>query len=52
MQNKDIDVYVNDELLMTAKAGKTGLIKVKKNNNLGKVILDAHNKGEKIKLVV
>jgi len=52
MQNKDIDVYVNDELLMTAKAGKTGLIKVKKNNNLGKVILDAHNKGEKIKLLV
>jgi ATPase len=52
MQNKDIDVYVNDELLMTAKAGKTGLIKVKKNNNLGKVILDAYNKGEKIKLLV
>ena len=52
MQNKDVDVYLNEEFLLTAKAGKTGLIKVKKNNNIGKVILDAVNKGEKIRLVV
>ena len=52
MQNKDIDIYLNDEFLMSAKAGKTGLIKVKKNNNIGKVILNAHNKGEKIRLVI
>ena len=37
---------------MTAKASKTGLIKVKKNNNIGKVILDAVNRGEKIRLVI
>jgi len=52
MQNKDIDVYVNDELLMTAKVSKKGLINVKKNNNVGKIILDAKNKGEKIILFV
>ena len=52
MQNRDIDVYVNDELLMSAKASKKGFIKIKKNNNLGKIILDAHNKGENIKLYV
>jgi ATPase len=52
MQNKDIDVYLNDEFLMTAKAGKTGIIKVKKNNNIGRVILDAHNRGERIRLVI
>ena len=52
MQNKDIDVYLNDKFLMTAKAGKTGLIKVKKNNNIGKVILDAVNRGEMIRLVI
>ncbi len=52
MQNKDIDIYLNEEFLMSAKAGKTGIIKVKKNNNIGKVILNAHNKGEKIKLVI
>jgi len=52
MQNRDIDVGVNDELLMTAKASKKGFIKIRKDNNLGKIILDAHNVGEKIKLFV
>ena len=52
MQNKDIDIYVDNELLLTAKASKKGLIKVKKNNNIGKIILDAKNRGEKIKLYV
>jgi len=52
MQHKDVDVYLNDEFLMTAKAGKTGLIKVKKNNNIGRVILEGVNKGDKIRLVV
>ena len=52
MQNKDIDIYLGDEFLMTAKAGKTGLIKVKKNNNIGRVILKAINNGEKVKLFI
>ncbi len=52
MQNKDVDVYLNDKFLMTAKAGKTGLIKVKKSNNVGRTILNAVNKGEKIRLLV
>ena len=52
MQNKDIDVLINNELIMTAKASKKGLIKIKKNNNIGKIILDAKNRGEKIRLLV
>mgnify|MGYP001286853031 CR=1 FL=1 len=52
MQHKDVDLYLNDEFLMTAKAGKTGIIKIKKNNNVGKTILDAVNRGEKIKLLI
>ncbi len=52
MQHKDADIYLNDEFLMTAKAGKTGLIKVKKNNNVGRTIIDAVNRGEKIRVVV
>lgn len=52
MQHKDVDVYLNDEFLMTAKAGKTGLIKVKKNNNIGRVILDGVNRGEKLRLLI
>jgi len=52
MQNRDVDVYRKEEFLMSAKAGKTGVIKVKKNNNVGKIILEAINKGEKIRLLI
>ncbi|MBI2208472.1 Flp pilus assembly complex ATPase component TadA [Candidatus Woesearchaeota archaeon] len=52
MQHKDVDIYLNDKFLMTAKAGKTGLIKVKKNNNVGRIIIDAINRGEKARLLV
>ena len=50
MQNKEIDIYVNEELLMTAQASKKGIIKVKKNNNIGKTIIDAKNRGDKMSL--
>ena len=52
MQHKDVDIYLNEEFLMTAKAGKTGLIKIKKNNNVGRTIMDAINRGEKLKLMI
>lgn len=52
MQNKDIDVYIGDEFVMMAKAGKTGLIKVKKNNNVGRMIMKAMNSGEKVRLLI
>ncbi len=52
MQNEDIDVYVGNEFVMTAKAGKTGIIKVKKDNNVGRVIMEEINKGGKVRLLV
>ena len=52
MQNKDVDVYLGEEFIMSAKAGKTGVIKVKKNNNIGRVILEGIDKGEKIRLLI
>ena len=52
MQHKDVDIHLNEEFLMTAKAGKTGIIKIKKNNNVGKTIMDAINRGEKLKLMI
>ena len=51
MQDRDIDVYVEDDYLLTAKTGKTGNIKIKKNNKIGKIILNAVNSGEKVKLL-
>ncbi|MBI2653639.1 Flp pilus assembly complex ATPase component TadA [Candidatus Woesearchaeota archaeon] len=52
MQNRDIDIYVGDEFLLSAKAGKTGIIKIKKNNNIGRRLLEALNRKEKIRVVV
>ncbi|MEA2036049.1 MAG: PINc/VapC family ATPase [Nanoarchaeota archaeon] len=52
MQNKDVDIYLNDEFLLTAKTGKTGIIKVKKNNPMGRLLIKAYNNGESIKLLV
>ncbi|MBI2657019.1 Flp pilus assembly complex ATPase component TadA, partial [Candidatus Woesearchaeota archaeon] len=36
MQNRDLDLYIGDEFILSAKAGKTGMIKIKKNNNIGR----------------
>jgi ATPase len=51
MQHKDLDIYLNENLLLTAKAGKTGIIKIKKSNNIGKMIINAINRGEKIRII-
>jgi len=48
---KDVDVFVGGDYLLTAKVGKTGIIKVHKNNKIGKILVDAVNFGEDIKLV-
>ena len=52
MQHKDINVYIGDNLLLAAKAGKTGIIKIKKSNNIGRLIMDGISRGEKIRLLV
>jgi len=50
MQNKDVNV--GDDFLLTAKAGKTGIIKIKKDNNIGKLLMREINRGRKIKLKI
>ncbi len=52
MQNKDIDILLNNEFLLTAKAGKTGVIKIKKNNPLGRMLIKAYNNSEDIRLML
>jgi ATPase len=51
MQNKDVDIYVNNEQVLTAKSGKTGIIKIKKNNPIGRMLIKSYNNGEEIKLL-
>ncbi|MAG07921.1 ATPase [Candidatus Woesearchaeota archaeon] len=50
MQNKDVDIYIGDDFLLTAKAGKTGVIKVHKGNKIGKILMDALQMGERVRL--
>ena len=52
MQNKDVDVYIGNTYFMTAKAGSSGVINIKKDNNIGKRLMQAMSDGEKIRLVV
>ncbi|MBI2657126.1 Flp pilus assembly complex ATPase component TadA [Candidatus Woesearchaeota archaeon] len=51
MQNRDFSIYVGDEFILSAKAGKTGAIKIKKSNNIGRRLMDAINKREKLRMV-
>ena len=52
MQNKDVDIYVGEEFILSAKAGKTGIIKIKKSNNIGRKLMEALQNKEKISLRV
>jgi len=49
---KDIDVYVDNDLLLTVKVGKSGIIKIKKDNRIGKIIFKAVKSGEDIRLFI
>ena len=48
---KDIDIYIGEDYLLSAKAGKTGMIKVHKGNKIGQLLVDAINMGEKVRVV-
>ncbi len=52
MKGKDIDIFIGTDYLLTAKVGKSGVIKINKKNKIGKILLDAVNIGEKVRLVV
>jgi ATPase len=49
--NTNFDIFLGDDYLITAKASKKSVIKIKKANKMAKVLVDAINSGEKIKLV-
>ena len=52
MQNRDFDLYIGNEFILSAKAGKTGIMKIKKNNNIGSRLMKAIQNKEKVRLVV
>jgi len=49
-KNKDVNIYVDDDLLLNAKVGKTGIINIHKKNKIGKILNNAITMGEKIRI--
>ncbi len=49
---KDVDIFLNDEFILTAKVGKTGCIKLNKKNKMARMLAEAVSKKEDVKLVV
>ena len=50
-RNKDIDIIVNGDYLLTAKSSKKAIIKIKRDNKIGKILVNSINTGEEIRLV-
>ena len=47
---KDVDVSVDGDYLLTAKVSKKGMVKVKKNNKIGRLLVNAINGDEVVEL--
>ncbi len=50
LSHQDVDVMLDGDFLLTAKVSKRGIVKVKKNNKIGKIIINALNAGENLEL--
>lgn len=48
--NRDLGVYVGDEFLVELHVGKRAMVKIRKENNIGKVLLKAKNRGEQVRI--
>lgn len=48
--NKPVDILVDGDLIMTVNVGKKGEINIKKAHQMGKVIMNAVNSGERIEI--
>lgn len=50
--NKNVDIYVDGDYLLTANVGSKGILKIRKDNKIGSILIKAINTGEEIKVVV
>ncbi|MBU0980425.1 MAG: PINc/VapC family ATPase [Nanoarchaeota archaeon] len=46
--NRDVHIFIDNDFVLTAKAGKTGLIRIKRNNKMGQVLTEAINTKERL----
>ena len=52
LTGKDVNVSADGKYVATFNVGKNGIIKIKKNNNLGKVLSNTFDAGEEVLLSV
>ncbi|MBI2144769.1 Flp pilus assembly complex ATPase component TadA [Candidatus Woesearchaeota archaeon] len=50
--NKNVNVYVDGDYVMTANVGKDGVFKISRKNKIGKLITDAASTGDGLKVTV
>jgi len=48
---QEVNVYINDEYLMTIKVSKDAVVRVRRDNQLGRTLTIALKKGEKVELI-
>jgi ATPase len=51
-QAKDVNIYVGGDYLLSAKVGNSGLIRISRNNKIGRILVDALNSRDKVELFV
>jgi len=49
--NTELNISVGNDYLLTAKASKKGVIKVKKGNKIGRILEDAINTGDEVRII-
>ena len=52
LANKNVNINVDDDYVMTANVGKSGILKISRKNKIGKLIAEAANEPGKIKILV
>ncbi len=50
--NKNVNIYADDDYIMTANVGKDGIFKISRKNKLGKVITDAVSSGSGLRVTI
>ncbi len=51
LQNKNVEIYAGGDYVLSAKSGKTGIVKIKKNNPIGKRLMEAISSRQKIRFI-
>ncbi len=49
---EEVDIYLNGQYIASSRVGKKNILKINKASKVGKILVDAVNKGEKIEIKI